>query len=728
MKESIRERGHRRIHTTCSFFTIFKWVLSSILFVIILCFSGIEMKGNWMSFCCADTLELGHLTPILPRWREGGTPYNPEQSLHPFSLSSQKPLRTIRNEKKYPSSGSITSPPEYEPVRGVLIPFFWHTTPQVVRDCVVALTADPQHDEIAYVLVTDLWQKMLATRIFKTAGADMNKVQFIMAEANSIWIRDYGPHFIWLDGAMGIVDSHYYPGRPEDNFIPSVLGDEYFLLPTFDMGLYHSGGNFQAGPNRSGFVTSLISHDNPVSDGFNQDFIDQLFYQYQGIDVLHVMPLLPPSVDATGHIDMWMYLVDADSVIISQFKPGSDPLAISITNNAVAYMENLGFEVHRLPAWNVPIGDEQSIHYTYTNGFRVNDRILIPSYGEGNPDYLDEDAEALAVWQTAAGPDVEVIPINSYEIIPLAGALHCIVKQVPRYTQPLPSGHVIEPKAGELLVSGTEAQIEWSVTDTNNTSIPQIDLYYSLDGGITYEHIATTDDTGYYRWSVPPVSTGEAKIKVVATTADLEEAEFVSSGVFVIAPAKQTVYDFTTYGGVDKFGLGYQARNWSFLDGNRTPLNHEIQRLFKRVYDKLAYSDGTRGDYDLHRYRSPYPGQDNSAHIFEFTIYEDPAEIDDIEIVWEGYGDRCTQVELYVWDYFKEQWGDGTGLYGQNRFMDNWAGNKDAVLSGNIRSDFERYIDASGQMTLLVYAERDKSRTFHDYMAVTVSQIQVTDD
>ena len=728
MEKRIGLRKHRRIPATSSLCTLFKWILLSLVLLVMLCVSGYQMNGSWMAFNTADALEQDSLSPILPRWREGGTPYNPEQSLSPFTLSSPKPLKTFQSEKKFPSSGTIASPPEYEPVRGVLIPFFWQVTPEVVRDCVVALTADPEHDEIAYVLVTDAWQKFLATRAFEAAGADMSKVQFVAAEANSIWMRDYGPHFIWLDGAMGIADSHYYPGRPEDNFIPSVLGDEHFLLPTFDMGLYHSGGNFQAGPNRSGFVTSLISEDNPISDGFNQAFIDQIFYQYQGIDVLHVMPMLPPSVDATGHIDMWMYLVDEDSVIISQFKPGTDPTAISITNNAVPYMENLGFEVHRLPAWNVPIRNGGSIHYTYTNGFRVNSRILIPSYGEGNPDYLDEDADALAAWQAAAGPDVEIIPINSYSIIPLAGALHCIVKQVPRYTQPFPSGQVIEPRSGELLVSGTEALIEWSTTDTDNRIIPQIDLYYSVDGGSTYEHIAKTDDSGSYRWSIPSVSTNEAKIKVVATTADLEEAEFVSSGVFEISPAKQAVYDFTTYGGTDKFGLGYQTRNWSFLDGNRTPLNHEIQVLFKRAYEKLAYSDGTLGDYDLHRYRSPYPAKDNSTHIFEFTIYEDPAEIDDLGIVWEGYADWCTQVELYVWDYLEEQWGDGSGLYGQNRFMDNWAGNRDGVLRGNIRSDFERYIDSSGQMTFLLYAERHLDRTFHDYMAVTVSQIQRNDN
>ena len=156
-------------------------------------------------------------------------------------------------------------------------------------------------------------------------------------------------------------------------------------------------------------------------------------------------------------------------------------------------------------------GMRSRIHYTYTNGFRVNDRILIPSYGEGNPDYLDEDAEALAAWQAAAGPDVEIIPINSYSIIPWSGALHCIVKQVPRYTQSVPSGHIIGPNSGELLVSGTEAIIEWTATDTDNNTIPQIDLYYSIDGGITYEHIATTDDTGYYAWTVPEVLTNEGK-------------------------------------------------------------------------------------------------------------------------------------------------------------------------------------------------------------------------
>lgn len=723
MKERIERGVHKPIFAHCNRIAILKWILSSIVILLMThFFSSYEMKQDWTVLSTADAAEEHILPSMLPHWREGGTPYDPTQSLYPFPIYLHEPRESLTRTTSAPS-GQITSPPEYEPVRGVLIPFDRGQS-SVVRDCVVALTADSQHEEIAYVLVTDGWQEILATHEFQAGGADMSKVQFISAEANSIWIRDYGPHFIWLDGAMGIVDSHYYPFRPKDNFIPSVLGDVHFLTPTFDMGLYHSGGNFQAGPNRSGFVTSLINLDNPVSKGFNEEFIAELFNQYQGIETLHIMPMLPPSVDGTGHIDMWMYLVDEDSVVISEFRPDSDQTAIAITNNAVAYMENLGFQVYRLPAWNM-----KNIHYTYTNGFRVNDRIFIPSYGEGNPDYLDEDLQAITAWQEAAGPDVEIIPIDSYSIIPAAGALHCIVKQVPLYTKPVPSIHVISPNGGELLVSGTKEIVSWTATDTHNNTIPQIDLYYSIDGSDTYEHIVTTDNTGYYSWTVPEFLTEEAKLKIVATSEGLEQAVDVSDDVFAIVPAKQTVYDFTLDGGVDKFALGYHTRNWSLLDSNRTPLDKEIQSIFSPAsYNKLAYSDATLGDYDLNRYRSPFPGKRYSTHVFEFTIYKDPTEIDDIDIVWEGYADRCAQVELYIWDYVEEQWGNGAGLYGQNHFMDNWAGNRDGILSGNIRSDFDRYIDASGQLTLLLYAERTKSRTFHDHLAVTVSKISTTDD
>lgn len=646
----------------------------------------------------------------LPRWRAGGTPpTDPDQPLQPYAVK-------FGATTDVPTSGVIASPPEYSPTAGVLFRYSSNAWPTVVRDLVVALTQDPAHDEIAYVVVSSASQQQSAYNMFIAGGADMSKVEFLMEPTDSIWLRDYGPHFVWQNNALAIVDSHYYPTRPLDNFIPTLVADDHFLMPSYDIGLYYSGGNFQPGPDRSGFITSLVYQDNP---GFSYDFLSELYHDYQGVDTLHVFPRLPGWVDGTGHIDMWMYLIDDDTVIISQFEPGSDPDAIAITNNAVTYMEgHLGFEVFRTPALNIG-----SVHYTYTNAFRVNNRIFTCSYGQGNASFLPLDAEANAAFQAAA-PECEIIPINAYSIIPAAGAFHCIVMQVPRYTDAAPAAHVVSPDGGELLVGGTSFEVAWAATD--DEVVTSVDIRCSLDGGGTFDEVIALDepDDGFVAWTLPDVVSGDARVKVVAHDADGQSAEAVSETGFTIAHAHRHVYDFSTGAGVDKWGWGYQTLNWSLLDGVRHPPEAatEISLIEDGAYDKIAHADATGGDYDGNRYRSPIPsGGRESTHIFDFTIDEDPARMLDVEVLWEGYGDACVQMELYVWDFDAQQWSNGAGLFNENRFVDNQAANRDAVLVGHIRGDFGHYIGEAGEMTILLYGERPGQESFHDYIAVTVT-------
>jgi hypothetical protein len=155
------------------------------------------------------------------------------------------------------------------------------------------------------------------------------------------------------------------------------------------------------------------------------------------------------------------------------------------------------------------------------------------------------------------------------------------------------------------------------------------------------------------------------------------------------------------------------------IDGIRTPV---ISELSSDNYEKVANSDATGGDGDSNRYRSPTPsGGRESTHVIEIEIEEDPNEILDIEVLWEGYADDCSQMELYIWNDFKGEWSDGENLYGQNRFMDNWAGNRDGYLGGNIRQDFEDYVGSNNEITLLLYTERTTYKSFHDYASIIVT-------
>jgi len=651
----------------------------------------------------------------LPRYRLTNRPIDdPNQSLIPYVLSFKAPFGP-------PTSGLIDGAPEYEPVDGVIFRYHSSTWATVVKDMVVGLTKDPTKDEIAYVVVGGTYQKSHATNLFTTGGADMSKVVFIEKPSNTIWIRDFGPHFIWQSGAMAITDSHYYPTRGLDNFIPTLIGEDFFDVPVYPMGLYYSGGNFMPGPNRSGFVTSLITIDNP---GFSTAYISQLYMTYQGIDTLHVMPKLPSTVDGTGHIDMWMYIVDQDSVIISEFVPGSHPTAIAVTNNAVTYMQNLGFTVHRPPAM-VGYHPNGTSHFTYTNAFRVNDRIFIPSYGGGNPSHSTRDAQALATWKACAGPTVEIIQIPCYDIIWAAGAIHCTCMQVPRYTDPAPSAHVISPDGNELLVTGTDHELCWAATD--DVEVTDVDLYYSVDGGVTFPNVIASNlpNDGEYNWTVPSSISTNAVVKVVATDASSNFDEAVSETVFEIDSALQHVYDFSTGAGVDKWGWGYQTTNWpTYINGKRHPVTliSEIETHSPGAYGKIATSNAIGNDFDPNRYISKKAGgAQESTHMFEFIIDEDPAKIKDIKILWEGYADDCQQMELYVWNDNVKNWGDGAGNTGENKYMEIFAGNRDDNLVGHIRENFDWYIDNDDKISILLYSERKNEESFHDYVAITVT-------
>ncbi len=649
----------------------------------------------------------------LTRVREGGTPYNPNQSLTPYALRRPEQGGIAGDV----STGLIASPPEYSPTRGVLFQYgnSWNS---VVTDLVAKLTAGATFDEIAYVVVANQTTANSASTAFSAAGANMSKVVFIIQPNNSIWLRDYGPHFIWQGNTMAIADSHYYPTRPLDNFIPTLVGDNTFGIPTYDMGLYYSGGNFQPGPNRSGFCTALINLDNPTSGGHTDALIRELYDTFQGIDTLHILPQLPFSVDGTGHIDMWMYLVDENTVVISEFIAGSNSTAISVTNNAVPYMQALGFDVFRPKAWN-----SGATHFTYANAFRVNNRIFVPCYGTqlaagGTSAYNDEDADALAKWQAAAGAGVQIIPIQCSSIIPASGAIHCIVMQVPRYVEAMPAAHITEPLGGEAWIVGETQKIKWNVTDTNNVAQASVDLAYSTNGGTTWTAIASAiADSGSYDWTVPAAETLNAMVRVVAHATDGATTSAMSNA-FRIAAGTATRYDFASGAGTNKFGYGFQTGSWTNVNGLIGPV---ATALSAANYTAMATSNATGGTTDTNRYISAAVSSTSECtHLFKFNITEPLAEIDEIRVRWEGFAANCTQVELYVWNNALSNWGNASGLVGQNRYLDSWAGNVDEPLRASLRSNLANYIAADGTMRFLTYAERQADETYHDYMSVTV--------
>lgn len=310
-----------------------------------------------------------------------------------------------------PPVGSVDCPPEYASSEGLLIR--WGDFNSVLTAMTVPITTgDP--DGIVYILVSGASQQASATSTLAGAGADLSQVEFIQVGTNSVWIRDYGPRFISEDGSRAIVDHTYNRSRPLDNQVPDFIA-ALWGESSYDIGLTHGGGNFHLFADDEAFMSELIVDENP---SLTSAEIEQRYLDYQGLDLTITDPL-PTWFDSTQHIDMWMQPVADREVIIGEYADGT--AANTVTETWVAELTTRGYTIHRTPGWS-----SGGTHFTYTNAVVFNDMVLIPEFSG----YATENAQAVAVFQDAF-PGKTIVSIDCTYIITFAGAIHCIVMQVP---------------------------------------------------------------------------------------------------------------------------------------------------------------------------------------------------------------------------------------------------------------------------------------------------------
>ncbi|RMH29396.1 MAG: hypothetical protein D6692_04320 [Planctomycetota bacterium] len=387
-------------------------------------------------------------------------------------------------------------------------------------------------DAKVFVMVDTTSERTSASNQIANAGADMSRVSFHVRATDTIWMRDYGPRYIYLGtdeagngGVRAIVDHTYNRPRPNDNAIPNYWGalrnEPVYLIP-----LVHGGGNFHlesGSPQGFGHATRLIANENPsLSDAQ----IIQYWRDYQNLETTLYTPY-PSFVDSTQHIDMWMIMLDDDKVMISEWvNEPTASWAITSDNTAAAFAAR-GFQVYRVPA--VRSG---GTHYTFTNAVICNDLVLVPSYTNSTASQFNDDA--LAVWQQAY-PDKTIRQINCQAIVTSAGVMHCIVMHVPTQSNgDAPGVYMTTQNDGGQYLPGDLIQTDWLFDDTDVTTA---DLLLSTDGGQTFPiTLATGFDgtSGSYYWQMPDIATTDARLRLVLHDAQGNTASDDSDASFTI--------------------------------------------------------------------------------------------------------------------------------------------------------------------------------------------------
>lgn len=451
-----------------------------------------------------------------------------------------------------PPGGPVHCSAEYEPCDGLFLSWMGYTS--ILTNLAVKITqGDPS--ATVWIMVESSSQQTSVANSLSAAGAVMSQIQFMIKDMDTVWVRDYGPRFVFDNGVRSIIDHTYNRPRPNDNALPDFVAAAW-SEPSYDLPLVHGGGNFHCFTNGDAFMTELVVDENP---GVSAQQIRDYYAAYEGVN-LTITPGFPTSVDSTRHIDMWMMPVGDGRVMINEYSGTTAYPPKTITDSVAADMASRGYSVYRIPGWNSGSGGYNGTHYTYSNAVILNHQLFVPSYGGS---YTTQDAQALAAYQAAA-PDKDIQQINCSSIIGAAGAIHCIVMHVPSAPPtPEPIVGVLAPNGGELWVKNEQHEIRWSATD--DVAVTSIDIRLSTDGGATYPTTIATGlaNTGSFLWTVPALDSAQCRVQVVAHDGDGNLGQDASNADFTIAlTGPVAVYSFPC--DVDNPSLFTMTGEWQF--------------------------------------------------------------------------------------------------------------------------------------------------------------------
>lgn len=457
---------------------------------------------------------IGGEAPALPQEPriEGGALVFPEGARIPADMTTVERrwldanTQTASRGETPPSSDPIRCASEYEAMDGIVLAWEGGSSyTSIVAQMAAHITTTGNAN--VYVACDSNSEASTARNSMISQGADSSRVFTVVRSTDTIWIRDYGPRYIYEGNCRAVVDHTYNRPRPNDDafneYFASWIGHGYYRHA-----LTHGGGNYHVNSVGNSAATRLINNENPQ---YSESQIWQIWKDYQNVDTEFHTPF-PTSVDSTQHIDMWMEMIGDDEIVISDWPSHSGSTQDNICDGAASWYAAQGWTVHRTPAYT-----DGWTHYTFTNMVICNDLVLLPKYNSISSFWSSDALAAVA----SAMPDKTIVQIVSDNLAYSAGVMHCICMHVPANAGGVnPTAYLRSTRGGDVWEAGDSVLIQWNSDD--DVAATSVDLLLSTDGGANYDTVivfGTTDD-GIHSWTVPDLNSDTVRIKVVVHDGD----------------------------------------------------------------------------------------------------------------------------------------------------------------------------------------------------------------
>lgn len=177
----------------------------------------------------------------------------------------------------------------------------------------------------------------------------------------------------------------------------------------------------------------------------------------------------------------------------------------------------------------------------------------------------------------------------------------------------------------------------------------------------------------------------------------------------------QTVYDFSTNAGVDRFAFKESVP--------ATPIPPDVNNIPSVAFIASAYATIAASD-SASIVTLDFGGGLRAAWRFEFTLAEPGSSLTQLDVLWEGGAKSDAfgfgQVDVWVWNA-------ATGAY---VLVDSTVESPppDEILTRSFTTDAPDYVDAGNRVTVLVTNSKSNNGLMMDYVKITITADVCTSD
>ncbi len=446
----------------------------------------------------------------------------------PNEILTQEQLELINELNNYTETMEESSPPpfiprtmaEWEENQGLLLSWGYNGYSNEQRDVLCEIIYHVLQETDIDIYIVCINSNTVAQYLLNEHNIQSSRIAYLV-EPNLLTIgsRDFGPMTIYENyvNSFSLMDWIYERAEGPtylDGEVPQLLAD-YLNIQRYE----NNGDNDFSG---------IFDGGNFMCDGYGTAFstweYDNTHESFNGITSsrwLDVAPLPYPGLN-TEHIDMFMKMLDEETILVGRFKEGdydyglNDDIDADIAKIQTDYKTHFGrkYKIYTIPMPTPTLdcyGLNQLVFRSYTNSLIINKLVLVPTY-----DHIRDD-EAIAIYETLM-PGYTVVPINCTAFDGWGGAIHCVTLGI-GVTNPIYIEHAkIRADEADEDIDHT-GPYEIKTLLKSQTTISGASLYWSNSPGTGYQQLPLVHyGNDNYLAYIPPQAAGNTVYYYLSAT------------------------------------------------------------------------------------------------------------------------------------------------------------------------------------------------------------------